>query len=89
MTDIDRWGPWAADIDDCERQARLRSLRAIVRMNLGPRGAILERALTCAEAGTVSLETLHGVLSRLPSSDFRKVLASYAALTRPAEPCRT
>jgi hypothetical protein len=87
MTDIDRWGPWAAGIDDCERRARLRSLRAIVRMHLGPRGAILERALHCAETGAVSLEALHGILSRLPSLDLRKVLASYAALTRPVEPC--
>ena len=89
MTTADTWGPFALDIDDCERRARLRSLRAIVRLLLGPRGAVLERALTCAETGTVSLETLHGVLSRLPSLDFRKVLASYAALTRPTEPCRT
>jgi hypothetical protein len=89
MTTADSWGPFALDTDDCERRARLRSLRAIVRLLLGPRGAILERALTCAETGAVSLETLQGVLAGLPSLDFRKVLASYAALTRPTKSCRT
>lgn len=87
MTSTDEWGPFDPAIDDCERRARLRSLRTIVRMGLGPRGAILERALMCAETGAVSLETLNGVLTRLPSLDFRKILASYAALTRPVEQC--
>lgn len=87
MTDLDRWGPWASGISDCERLARLRSLRAIVRLLLGPRGDVLARAIHCAEEGAVGLDTLHGALSRLPSLDYRKVLASYAALTRPAAPC--
>lgn len=87
MQPVDQWGPFAPDLDPCERRARLRSLRAIVRMNLGPRGTLLDRALHCAEEGAVSLDTLHGVLSRLPSLDFRRVVASYAALTRPVEPC--
>lgn len=87
MTTMDRWGPFALDIDPCERRARLRSLRAIVRMLLGPRGDLLARAIHCAEEGMVGLDVLHGALSRLPSLDYRKVLASYAALTRPAAPC--
>lgn len=89
MTDMDRWGPWASGIDDCERRARLRSLRAIVRMHLGPRGAILERGLHCAETGAASLEAVHGVLSRLPSMPLRQILGSYAALTKPTEPCKS
>jgi len=87
MTHTDEWGPFDPAIDDCERRARLRSLRAIARMLLGPRGDVLDRALRCAETGGVSTETLHGVLTRLPSLDFRGILASYAALTRPVEPC--
>lgn len=87
MTDMDRWGPFALGITDCERTARLRSLRAIVRMLLGERGDVLARALHCAEEGAVSLDALHRALSRLPSLDYRKVLASYAALAKPAAPC--
>lgn len=87
MTSTDEWGPFDPAIDDCERRARLRSLRAIARMHLGPRGDVLDRALRCAETGAVSTEALHDVLTRLPSLDRRKVLASYAALTRPTEPC--
>lgn len=87
MKPANTWGPFALDIDPCERRARLRSLRAVARMRLGPRGDFLDEALRCAEIGAVSHETLHNVLARLPSLDFRRVLASYAALTRPAEPC--
>lgn len=87
MTEIDRWGPFSPGITDCERIARLRSLRAIVRLLLGPRGDVLARAVQCAEDGAVSLDALHRALSRLPSLDRRKVLASYAALTKPAAPC--
>lgn len=87
MTTMDQWGPFASGITDCERTARLRSLRAIVRLLLGSRGDVLARALQCAEEGAISLDALHRALSRLPSLDHRKVLASYAALTKPAEPC--
>lgn len=87
MTSTDEWGPFDPAIDDCERRARLRSLRAIARMHLGPRGDLLDRTLRCAETGAVSPETLHGVLARLPALDFRRVLASYAALVKPVEPC--
>lgn len=87
MTSADEWGPFDPAIDDCERRARLRSLRAIARMLLGPRGDLLDRSLRCAETGAVSMQMLHSVLTRLPSLDYRKVLASYAALVRPTEPC--
>jgi|GEM_PF-1548283 len=86
MTNSDRWGPWASGISDCERLARLRSLRAIVRLLLGPRGDALERAIRCAEESPVDLDLAHVALSRLPSLDFRRVLSSYAALTRPEAP---
>lgn len=87
MTNMDRWGPFSAGITDCERTARLRSLRAIVRLLLGPRGDVLATAVQCAEEGAVSLDALHRALSRLPSLDRRRVLASYAAVTKPAAPC--
>ncbi len=84
---MDQWGPFALDLDPCERRARLRSLRAVVRLLLGPRGDMLERALHCAEGGAVALDAVLSALNRLPSLDLRKVLASYAALTKPQAPC--
>lgn len=87
MEAIDRWGPWASGISDCERLARLRTLRTIVHLLLGRRGDVLERAIRCAEESVVDLDLLHVALSRLPSLDFRRVLASYAAIARPAAPC--
>lgn len=83
----DSWGPFDPSIDPCERRARLRSLRAIIRLLLGSRGDLLARALECAEHGHVALEAVLRGLNRLPSLDYRKVLASYAALTKPAAPC--
>lgn len=87
MTAMDQWGPFALDLDPCERRARLRSLRAIVRLLLGSRGDVLERAMHCAEDGAVALDVVLSALNRLPSLDLRKVLASYAALTKPQAPC--
>ncbi|MGN8095421.1 hypothetical protein [Methylobacterium sp. 22177] len=89
METIDRWGPWAAGLSDCERLARLRTLRTIVHLLLGPRGDVLERAIRCVEESAVDLDLLPAALSRLPSLDYRKVLASYAAIARPAQPCGT
>jgi hypothetical protein len=62
-------------------------LRAIVHLLLGRRGDVLERAIECAEESAIDLDLLHAALSRLPSLDYRKVLASYAAISRPSQPC--
>ena len=45
----DRWGPFSDDIAPGERVARLRALRAIVRLLCGPRGAEAQAALLAAE----------------------------------------
>lgn len=86
MTSIpthDRWGPFASGLDPCERRARLRSLRAIARLHLGQRGTILIDALRAAETDDGRLSDALTVLDRLASVDRRRVLASYAAFTRP------
>lgn len=84
---MDQWGPFAPGLDACERRARLRSLRAIVRLHLGPRGDALARMLECAEALPELLVSAVEAINRLASLDRRRVLASYAGLTKPAAPC--
>lgn len=80
----DRYGPWADQIDDAERRARLRGLRAIVRLQLGPRGQHLAAELARAESNAVALEYALAALNSLGAIDRRHVLASYAALARSA-----
>lgn len=80
----DHWGPFASGLDPCERRARLRSLQAITRLHLGPRGSVLREALRAAETDDGQLPEALTALDRLASLDRRKVLASYAAFIRPA-----
>ena len=80
----DRFGPWADDIDRAERLARLRSLRAIVRLATGPRGEALADELHRAERDASRLPFALAALDRLASLDRRQVLGSYAALHRSA-----
>ena len=77
----DRFGPWSDRIDDAERLARLRSLRALARVFCGPRGADLCRLLARAETDPTALEPALAALDRLAASDRRNVLASYARLS--------
>ncbi|MBY0295621.1 MAG: hypothetical protein K2X71_06225 [Methylobacterium sp.] len=76
----DRFGPWADGISDAERRARLRSLRAIVGLCCGPRGAALVEALRHAEIDPAALIQASDELRLLASLDRRRVLASYGAL---------
>ena len=87
MTTMDRWGPFVPDLDPCELRARLRSLAAIVRLLLGRDGDLLTRMLQCAETGHVSLDAVNAAINRLPSIPLRKILGTYAGLTKPAAPC--
>lgn len=79
----ERWGPFALDLDPCERRARCRSMRALARLYTGPRGVALDGALAAAEDDDGALETALGELNRLAPTDKRKIWSSYAALTRP------
>ena len=80
----DQFGPWAADLDRTERVARLRSLRAIARLTLGPRGHAFVETLRVAETNEAALEAALRQLDALAALDRRSVLCSFAALHRPA-----
>ena len=80
----DAFGPWACDLDCVERTARLRSLRAITRLTLGPRGEQLAALLHRAERDPDALKPALRALDALAATDRRHVLASFAALSRPA-----
>ena len=82
----DEFGPWAFGLDRVERVARLRSLRAIVRLSIGPRGEALASLLHRAERDPDALEPALRALDALASIDCRQVLASFAALHRSAIP---
>lgn len=77
------FGPWRPDIDPAERLARLRSMRAIARLTLGPRGEAFTETLRRAETDPDQLEPALHQLEALAALDRRTVLASYAALHRP------
>lgn len=79
----DAFGPWRPDIDPAERLARLRSMRAITRLTLGPRGETFAEALRQAETDPGQLEPALHQLDALAALDRRTVLASFAALHRP------
>lgn len=77
----DAWGPF----DPGERLARLRVLRALVHLLLGPRGLALQDAIRSAERHR-TMGRLYEVLveiDTLAAKDRRHVLTSYAAVTRP------
>lgn len=80
----DAWGPFARDLDPAERRARLRCLRAVVHLSTGPRGAELAEHLRHAERDPAALPLALAALNRLAGLNRRHVLASYAALNRPA-----
>lgn len=78
----DAFGPWRPDIDPAERLARLRSMRAIARLCLGPRGEAFTESLRRAETDEAALEPALRELDALASLDRRAILASFAALHR-------
>jgi hypothetical protein len=80
----DAWGPFRPDLDEAERRARLRCLRAVVHLSTGPRGADLADLLRQAENDPAVIPAAIHALDRLAGLDRRHVLASYAALNRPA-----
>lgn len=87
MSTMNEWGPFTPRLDPCELTARLRSLAAIVRLNLGRDGDLLAQMVWCAEQGAVTIDTLHAAIERLPAIPKRRIWASYAGLTKAAAPC--
>ena len=80
----DARGPCRPNIDDAERRPRLRCLRAVVHLSTGPRGQVLADLLLRAEQDDDLLPPALSALANLDPLDKRRVLASYAALNRPA-----
>lgn len=80
----DQWGPFRAGLDEAERRACLRGLRAPARLLAGPRAAHLCRLLAQAETDRAALEPTYRALNGLAANDRRQILASYAALARAA-----
>ncbi|MEI7606641.1 MAG: hypothetical protein WCJ64_04585 [Rhodospirillaceae bacterium] len=78
----DAWGPFADGIDDAERLARLRSLRALALVHCGPHGDVLRVALRAAETKPEALAIALEAINGLPAVPRRHLLASYAALDR-------
>ncbi|AWB26203.1 hypothetical protein DA075_35635 (plasmid) [Methylobacterium currus] len=78
----DQFGPWRPDITDAERLARLRSLRAIAHLTLGPRGEAFAVALRLSERDPDQLPVALRALDALAPLDRRQVLASFASLHR-------
>lgn len=76
----DRWGPFADALEPAERLARLRSLRAIVRLCCGPRGATAESLLLAAEINAARIPAAAAAVHRLEPTDFRRVGTTYAGL---------
>ena len=81
------WGPFLSDLDPIERKARLRSLRALVKVLTGPRGEAVAFALLRAEISGEDPEMLaeaEAAFGRLGTVDRRRILSSLASLHSPA-----
>jgi len=76
----DQFGPWRHDISDAERLARLRCMRTIVRLILGPRGEDLAGALRRAESDPDHLPAALRALDALAPLERRQVLCSFARI---------
>jgi hypothetical protein len=81
---MDRWGPFADGIDNTERLARLRALRAITHLCAGPRGDRLTTELERAERDVSRLPIALEALGAFTALDRRQVLASFARVHRSA-----
>ncbi|MEH3117091.1 MAG: hypothetical protein PGN25_05635 [Methylorubrum populi] len=82
LASVDQWGPFAPGLAETERVARLRGLRAILRLCCGDRGRAAEAELRAAEGDAGRAGDALAALMRLEPLDRRRVLASYAALAR-------
>lgn len=79
---------WPSDPEALSSPAELRTrprfLRQTARLPIGPRGAEFCHWLAKVETDPAALEPACRALNALAANDRRQVLASYAALTRPA-----
>ncbi|MCJ2069342.1 hypothetical protein MKK75_11105 [Methylobacterium sp. J-030] len=78
----DRWGPFRKDLDEAERRACLRGLRATARLLAGPCAVEPCRLLARSETDPASLESANRALNAMAANDRRQIWAAYAALAR-------
>jgi len=83
MSSIDAWGPWAPGLSACETVARLRCLRALVHVLVGPRGGLVCAYLEQSEVDPTFAPHALAEFNTMGSRDLRSVVASYGALTCP------
>lgn len=77
------WGPFLPNLDPAERKARLRSLRALVKVMTGPRGNLVALAALRAEVSGGDAELLvdtEAEFNRLTALDRRRVMSAYLAV---------
>jgi hypothetical protein len=79
MIAVGNIGPWAAGLNNGERVARCRELRALAHVYLGPEHR-LTQALGQALIDPAALEAARTELGSIPALSRRRLLASYAAL---------
>ncbi|TXM65878.1 hypothetical protein FV226_24340 [Methylobacterium sp. WL12] len=77
-----QWGPFHPRLDPSERLLRLRTLHVIARLLCGHRAETLIDALSEAEATETALPTALAAVDRLDALDRRKILGTYAAITK-------
>ena len=77
------WGPWTPGLEPVERIARLRCLRAIYHLALGPAAERLTSLLSMAEADDAALDAAAAALDQTPSRDRRRMIAHYGSVTCP------
>lgn len=80
------WGPFLPGLDPAERKARLRSLRALVKVMTGARGEVVALAILRAEIAPDDIEMLSAAAAtfdRLGSIDRRRILSNFAELHAP------
>jgi hypothetical protein len=73
------FGPWASDIPETERHARLRELRALAHVLAGPRHPFTT-ALRSAIGDPSAVDRASKALADLPTRTMRRLLSTYAAL---------
>ena len=76
------FGPWARDIPQAERCARLRAMQALALVLARPHTEFVV-ALRRAESDPASLPQALELLERLPAVTRRRLLATYGVLAGP------
>jgi hypothetical protein len=75
------WGPWSVGCKGYdERKAQLRSLAAIVHLQLGPRHPLID-ALHHAELDGMKFVEAFDEVERLPALHRRRLIATFCAIT--------